>query len=738
MFNSILSNLKIKTKLIILIVIPFLLAIAFSLIFINDSYTKKSEYNDLNEIMKVSTSISLLVHETQKERGMTAGYIGSKGAKFKDKLPEQRKLTNKRIEEFKLIYKNLDKSILRKETLIKFDKAYDDFSKLSSTRNDVTGLNIKIGNALSYYTNMNSILLSIIPSSMNVVKDKRISRKVLAYYNFLMSKERAGIQRAVGTNMLASKKLDLYNKFLSLIVVQETFMNQFLTFATKEYKQSFQSLLKGDDVDEVKRIEKEILNKKLNAEATYWFSKITGKINILKRIDDLISKDIIETSKNKMDNFSNSLNTEIFLLILFFLIIGLISSMINRNIRNSLDKVYGGFLGFCNYIERKANEFTPIDLEGKDEFCDLAKLINKNVVDIAESTELDMLCAGETILTLNKMQQGNLDYRIKNPASTPQVQTFVNIVNKTMDEQQKMFNDILSVLKKYVQYDYSEKIHLDSKMSGQYKELVEGINSVRDSIVEMLNENKNQGEVLRSNSDILLRNVDSLNTNSNHAAASIEETSAAINEITTNIKESTRNVHQMSEFSKELFIVSENGQKLAKETTSSMDEINSEVQAINEAISFIDQIAFQTNILSLNAAVEAATAGEAGKGFAVVAQEVRNLAGRSAEAANEIKRLVENAATKANQGKNISGEMISGYDNLTQKLNQTIELINEVELTSKEQESRVIQINDSISLLDRQTQENAQIAAQTNEASIEMNKISNRIEDELNKKKWNN
>jgi methyl-accepting chemotaxis protein len=88
-----------------------------------------------------------------------------------------------------------------------------------------------------------------------------------------------------------------------------------------------------------------------------------------------------------------------------------------------------------------------------------------------------------------------------------------------------------------------------------------------------------------------------------------------------------------------------------------MDEINSEVQAINEAISFIDQIAFQTNILSLNAAVEAATAGEAGKGFAVVAQEVRNLAGRSAEAANEIKRLVENAATKANQGKNISGEI---------------------------------------------------------------------------------
>jgi methyl-accepting chemotaxis protein len=87
-------------------------------------------------------------------------------------------------------------------------------------------------------------------------------------------------------------------------------------------------------------------------------------------------------------------------------------------------------------------------------------------------------------------------------------------------------------------------------------------------------------------------------------------------------------------------ISSNDGEKLAEQTTEAMNEIDEEVNAINEAITIIDQIAFQTNILSLNAAVEAATAGEAGKGFAVVAQEVRNLASRSAEAANEIKELV--------------------------------------------------------------------------------------------------
>ncbi|MDF6903130.1 methyl-accepting chemotaxis protein, partial [Escherichia coli] len=97
----------------------------------------------------------------------------------------------------------------------------------------------------------------------------------------------------------------------------------------------------------------------------------------------------------------------------------------------------------------------------------------------------------------------------------------------------------------------------------------------------------------------------------------------------------------------QLQLSSKDGELLASKTNKAMDDIDKQVNSINEAISVIDQIAFQTNILSLNAAVEAATAGEAGKGFAVVAQEVRNLASRSAEAAREIKAIVENATNKA-------------------------------------------------------------------------------------------
>jgi methyl-accepting chemotaxis protein len=202
----------------------------------------------------------------------------------------------------------------------------------------------------------------------------------------------------------------------------------------------------------------------------------------------------------------------------------------------------------------------------------------------------------------------------------------------------------------------------------------------------------------------------------NEQAASLEETAAAVEEITSITRNNANNALKMAELGQTVQKAVEVGQNLASKTANSMDQINNEVNSINEAIAVIDQIAFQTNILSLNAAVEAATAGEAGKGFAVVAGEVRNLASRSAEAAKEIKDLVANATDKANEGKSISDDMKQGYEELNSHITETINIIEDVSSASKEQMTGIEQINDAVTMLDRVTQENASEA--TNVASI--------------------
>ena len=183
----------------------------------------------------------------------------------------------------------------------------------------------------------------------------------------------------------------------------------------------------------------------------------------------------------------------------------------------------------------------------------------------------------------------------------------------------------------------------------------------------------------------------------------------------------------MSNLASQLQISSKNGEVLASKTTQAMDDIDAQVNSINDAITVIDQIAFQTNILSLNAAVEAATAGEAGKGFAVVAQEVRNLASRSAEAAKEIKKIVEMATAKANEGKAIANEMINGYTTLNSKINETIVLIEDVSQGSKEEEKGIVQINDTINTLDQATQINANSATVISGLANEVTVLSNNL-----------
>ncbi|WP_121626379.1 methyl-accepting chemotaxis protein [Poseidonibacter antarcticus] len=424
----------------------------------------------------------------------------------------------------------------------------------------------------------------------------------------------------------------------------------------------------------------------------------------------------------------------LFIAISFSLIIGLV---IANCLTSSIKIFKEGLLDFFAYLNKETSSVKSIALNSKDEIGQMSKVVNKNIESIKKGIDEDNNLIEKAKLTISRVEKGWYSETIEATTSNSSLEDFKNRVNSMIRATKQHFIEVNTVLEEYSNYDYRNELKLNNIEKGGVLELlVTDINKLKDAITTMLIENKSNGLTLDESSNILLVNVDVLNTNSNLAATALEETAAALEEITSNVESTTNNVINMASHGNEVKNFVTNGQNLSNQTTKAMNEINTEVSAISDAISIIDKIAFQTNILSLNAAVEAATAGEAGKGFAVVAQEVRNLAGRSAEAANEIKILVEKANEKANNGKKISDEMINGYTQLNDSISKTLELISNVEIASKEQQKGIFQINDAITSLDQQTQENANIAFATDEVAKQTNLIAKLILTNANEKEF--
>jgi len=254
--------------------------------------------------------------------------------------------------------------------------------------------------------------------------------------------------------------------------------------------------------------------------------------------------------------------------------------------------------------------------------------------------------------------------------------------------------------------DLSNRVPLDGKF-GAIASLCDGVNALMDKMTEVIVQVKEAGETINTAAGEISSGNTDLSSRTEQQASSLEETAASMEQLAATVKNNAENAKQANQLAVAASGVAVKGGEVVGQVVDTMSAINQSAHKIEDIISVIDGIAFQTNILALNAAVEAARAGEQGRGFAVVAGEVRNLAQRSASAAKEIKELITDSVNKTAEGTKQVQNAGATMQEIVTSVQRVTDIMSEIAAASVEQSSGISQVNTAITSMDEVTQQNA-------------------------------
>jgi methyl-accepting chemotaxis protein len=254
--------------------------------------------------------------------------------------------------------------------------------------------------------------------------------------------------------------------------------------------------------------------------------------------------------------------------------------------------------------------------------------------------------------------------------------------------------------------DLTSRVPLEGK-SGPIASLCDGVNALMDKMTEVLLSVREAGETINTAAGEISTGNNDLSQRTEQQASSLEETASSMEQLSSTVKQNAENAKQANQLAAAASGVAVKGGQVVGDVVTTMSEINSSARKIEDIISVIDGIAFQTNILALNAAVEAARAGEQGRGFAVVAGEVRNLAQRSASAAKEIKELISDSVSKVQEGTRLVENAGSTMTEIVSSVQRVTDIMGEISAASSEQSAGIDQVNNAITSMDEVTQQNA-------------------------------